>query len=437
MQRLILLGLNHVSAPLEVREKLAFDAAGRDAALKSLREKFPACEAVLLCTCNRVEIYVARETHGHPRPEELSQFMVDLRGLSLDGIKPHLYEKTDRDVVAHLFAVASSMDSMVLGETQILGQVRQAYDAARAIDAAGTMLHPLFQRALAVGKEILTQTSLAEGRLSVASVAVDYAARIFDTFSDKTVLSIGAGKMASLFLTNLISLRPGKLLICNRDPAKAEILARKFNGTAAPYENLADHLAEADIVVTSTGSTEPIITRGQFETVMRRRRYKSVFLIDIALPRDIESQVGKLENVYLYNLDDLQKASSATRSQRTAAMDAANDILNRHVEEFIAWHRTRQLGPLIDQLYKKSHAVAQEELTRTLAKMNGISQTDREHLEDLTRRIVNKLLHDPIQQLRNGESLHGPAARYLHAMEKMFQLQEQNPQEDPPQSDDP
>jgi glutamyl-tRNA reductase len=299
------------------------------------------------------------------------------------------------------------------------------------------MLHPLFQRALAVGKEILTQTSLAEGRLSVASVAVDYAARIFDTFSDKTVLSIGAGKMASLFLTNLISLRPGKLLICNRDPAKAEILARKFNGTAAPYENLADHLAEADIVVTSTGSTEPIITRGQFETVMRRRRYKSVFLIDIALPRDIESQVGKLENVYLYNLDDLQKASSVTRSQRTAAMDAANAILNRHVEEFIAWHRTRQLGPLIDQLYKKSHAVAQEELTRTLSKMNGISQTDREHLEDLTRRIVNKLLHDPIQQLRNGESLHGPAARYLHAMEKMFQLQEQNPQEDPPQSDDP
>jgi glutamyl-tRNA reductase len=433
MQRLMLLGLNHTTAALEVREKLAFDARQRDAALSALRDRFGPCEVLLLSTCNRVEIYVARETHGHPRPDELFQFLGDLRQLPVDQIKPHSYQKTERAVVAHLFAVASSLDSMVLGETQILGQVRQAYDAARNLGVAGTMLNPLFQRAIAVGKEILTQTSLAEGRLSIASVAADYAGQIFDTFSDKTVLCVGAGKMAGLFLAKLASLKPGKILICNRDPAKAIALTQKYGGEPAAYENLSEHLAAADIIVTSTGSTTPIITRPMFETVMRRRRYKSVFLIDIALPRDVAADVGELENVFLYNLDDLQQTIAATRTQRGAALQAANEILNRHVEEFIAWQRTRELGPVIDQLYRRSHALAQEELFRTLSKLTDVSAADREHLEDLTRRIVNKLLHDPIQQLRESDNLHGSGARYLHAVEKIFQLETPD---DPPQSDD-
>jgi glutamyl-tRNA reductase len=270
----------------------------------------------------------------------------------------------------------------------------------------------------------LTETSLAEGRLSVASVAVKCARRIFDTFADKTVLSIGAGKMANLMLTSLAELKPGKLLICNRDAGKAAELAAKYGGQSAEFEKLADHLAAADIVLTSTGSASPIIGKTMFESAMRRRRYKPVFLIDIAVPRDIAADVGEVQNVYLYNLDDLQQVVSSTRGQRSAALEAANKILARHVEEFANWHRARQLGPLIDQLHRRWHAVAQEELQRTLGKLPNVTADEREHLEELTRRLVNKLLHDPIRQLRESDQMHGPATQYIHAMEKLFGLDE-------------
>jgi glutamyl-tRNA reductase len=389
MHRLILLGLNHTTAPLAVREKLAFNAEQRAAALTALRERFSPCEAVLLSTCNRVELYVAGETHGKPKAEEVLEFFAGLRSLDAN-----------------------------------LGQVREAYEAARNLGMAGPMLHPLFQRAAAVSKKVMAETSLAEGRLSVASIAVEYARRIFDVFSDKTVLSIGAGKMASLVLAHLAALSPGSLVICNRHTAKAQQLAEKFSGRVAAFETLADQLAAADIVVSSTGALEPIITRKTFETVMKRRRHKPVFLIDIAVPRDVESAVGELENVYLYNMDDLQQVVAATRGQRQGSIEAAGKIVAEQVEEFTQWHRTRQLGPVIDQLYRRSHTIAQEELTRALQKLPNISESEKHHLEDLTRRIVNKLLHDPVQMLRDSENLHQPTERYVHAMEKLFNLEE-------------
>lgn len=423
MQRLLLLGLNHKTAPLELRERLAFTPEQRRDALLALHNRFDQCEAVLLSTCNRVELYIARQMHGHPRLAELAEFLAGHRNLSLLQVQPCLYEKTERDVVTHLFNVAASLDSMVLGEAQILSQVRESYEAAVEAGTAGAMLHPLFQRAVAVGKQIRTETALGQGRASVATVAVDYARRIFDVFSDKTVLSIGAGKMSGLVLAGISQLQPGKLLVCNRDPVKAAALARQFSGSPASIDRLADHLAAADIVVTSTGATEPIITRAIFETVIRRRRYKPVFIIDIAVPRDVAADVGKIENVYLYNVDDLQEAVSATLDKRSTAAVAAGKIVEEQVRAFIAWHRARMMGPLIDQLYKRSHAVAQEELSRTVSKLAGITTGDREHLEELTRRIVNKLLHDPIQVLRETETVHTPMTQYLHAIEKLFKLE--------------
>ncbi len=426
MQRLTLLGLNHKTAPLELREKLDFSPPQRTEALAALRERFGQCEAVLLSTCNRVELYVARQTHGHPRSTELAEFLAAGRDVKVAEFQANLYEKSERDVVSHLFSVASSLDSMVLGETQIMGQVREAYEAARLAGTAGPLLHPLFQRASAVAKQVMSQTTLGEGRSSVATIAVEYARRIFDGFSDKTVLSIGAGKMAGLMLENLAALKPSKLLVCNRDPAKAESLANNFGATAAPLDHLADHLALADIVVTSTGSTEPIITRALFEGVMRRRRYKPVFLIDIAVPRDVAADVGKIENVYLYNLDDLQQAVMATRNQRSAAAEAAGKIVERHVNDFVAWHRTRMIGPLIDQLYQRSHAVAREELTRLVGKLSAVSDEDKRQLEELMRRIVNKLLHDPVQALRESNGDHAPMTQYLHAVQKLFKLDDRD-----------
>ncbi len=249
MHRLVLTGLNHTTAPLEVREKLAFPGDQRSAFLTLFHEKHPESEAVLLSTCNRIELYVGRSIHGHPRGEEMIEMMAAFHSLPGPTVAQHFYRKTDREAVTHVFSVASSLDSMVLGETQILGQVREAYDLACAGGTAGALLNPLFQRAISVGKQVMTQTKLSEGRVSVASVAVDHARQIFDHFADKTVLTIGAGKMTTLVIQNFQALTPGKLLICNRDPQKAVALAERFGGQQVPYESLDDHIVAADIVI--------------------------------------------------------------------------------------------------------------------------------------------------------------------------------------------
>ncbi len=422
MQRLLLLGLNHTTAPLAVRERLALSADRHQQAIEAFRVRFGDAEAVLLSTCNRVELYTARATHGHPRAEEMLAFLAEFQQVPASEFQSHIYEKSDRAVVEHLFAVASSLDSMVLGETQILGQVRAAYDLSAKLSAAGAMLNPLFQRAIAVGKQVMSGTTLNEGRLSVASVAVDHAKQIFETFTDKTVLCIGAGKMAAAVLQNFASLRPSELLIANRDPMKAAGLAGRFGGVAVPFEKLSEHLVAADIVISSTGAAHPIITRTQFDSLRRQRRGRPIVLIDIAVPRDVEAAVGDLENVYLYNVDDLQQVVAGTLASRKDAIDAARGIVARSVEEFLIWHRTRELGPVIDQLYKRSHELAREELERTIGKLPNVSAEEKQHLEELTRRIVNKLLHDPIKTLRESGTAHGPAGQYVHAMQKIFQL---------------
>jgi glutamyl-tRNA reductase len=313
---------------------------------------------------------------------------------------------------------------MVLGETQILGQVREAYDAASQMGACGAILNPLFQRAIAVGKEVLSATGIAEGRVSVASVAVDYARRIFDSFADKTVLSIGAGKMAALVLQSFAALKPKRLLVCNRNAEKANALAARFSGEAADFDRLDDHLVAADIVVSSTGSAHPIITAARVASLRKAMRYRPIFMIDIALPRDVEAAVGDLENVYLCNIDDLQQVVAQTLSQRSGALDAARAIVNKHVDGFVAAQRTREMGPLIDRLANRYHALASEELKRTINKLTNLSEAERSHLEELTRRIVNKLLHDPITMLRNTEGMHGTTSQYLHALERLFKLEE-------------
>jgi glutamyl-tRNA reductase len=344
MQRLLLLGLNHTTAPIGVREQLVFSPEEATHALRTLKERYAGIEAALLSTCNRTELYIARELHGHPRAEEMASFLADMRKIPRESFAPYLYEKSEKDVVTHLFSVATSLDSMVLGETQILGQVRIAYDLAMQSQTAGPMLNPLFQRALAVGKQVMHETSLAEGHVSVASVAVDFARRIFDRFSDKTVLCIGAGKMAQLVLKSFMSSKLGRLVVCNRDPSRADDLARRCGGEAIPFDRLNEQLTIADIVVSSTGSTTPIITRAGFEPLLRARRYRPIFLMDIALPRDIDSAVGELENVYLYNLDDLQKVTAQTHAARRETIDAARQIVRAAVEQYAAWNRGREMG---------------------------------------------------------------------------------------------
>lgn len=423
MRRLLLLGLNHATAPLEVREKIAFSSAQRDRALDELKARFPEAETVLLSTCNRVEIYTAREVHGHPRVEQLIEFLAEFHGIDSKLFAMHLYSKNERDAIAHLFSVTCSLDSMVLGETQIIGQVREAYDIAKARGLTGQMLNPLFQRAIAAGKEVMHATSINEGRMSVASVAVSYARQIFDTFEDKTVLNIGAGKMGVLVLQSVAQLRPRRLLICNRSPERAAELATRFGGEAVSFDGLDQHLAAADIVISSTGAPHPIITQARMASLRKAMRYRPIFLIDIALPRDVEPGVGDLENVYLYNIDDLQQVVGETINQRKEAIDSARAIVEKHVEQFLAWQRSREMGPVIDRLSKRYHAIAADEVARIRTKMPNLSEGERALLDELARRIVNKLLHDPIARLRESEGAH--SSQFLYALEKLFNLGEE------------
>lgn len=409
MNRYLLLGLNHTTAPLEVREKLAFSPAQQQDALARFRQRFPDSEAVLISTCNRVELYAARPHHGHPRTEEMIQFLAEFHDAPGAVFSSHLYHKSDNAVIEHLFSVASSLDSMVLGETQILGQVRSAYETAQSLHTTGPLLNPLFQRAIAVGKEVLSTTTLAEGRVSVASVAVECAGKIFESLADKTVLTIGAGKMTSLVLGAFMRgsytpSKPGKLLVCNRDPAKAALLAARYQGQATPYERLTESLAQADIVITSTGSPRPIIDKPMLRRALQLRRFSPMFLIDIALPRDISVEAATLEQAYVYNLDDLQRVVAATQTSRQGAAHHASQIVATHVTDFLEHHRARDVGPVIDDLYKKYRLLADEELQRTLDRLPNITQEQQALLRRLLHRIVNKILHEPVKQLRKGEA---------------------------------
>jgi glutamyl-tRNA reductase len=434
MRQLLLTGLNHATAALEVRERLALPADRMAAATEEFRRRFGGSEVVFLSTCNRVEVYAAatatgvrtgeaRPSHGH-RAEagdahdggpDIASFLADFHGVPRGDFLPSLYTKRGRDAAVHLFNVAASLDSMVLGETQILGQVRAGYDTARQLGSTGPMLNGLFQRALAAGKRVMSQTPLVEGRCSAASVAVDFARGVFEHFQDKSVLCVGSGKMVSLVLRHFAALRPGRLVVLGRDVEKAKALAVRHNGEGASIDLLADHLAGADIIITSTGASHPIITRELFRKLQRRRRFRPAFIIDLAVPRDVEAAVGKLGNVHLYNIDDLQQVVGNTERVRGGAIEAASAILAQHVQEWAVWNRQRELGPAIRALYERYQELARRELRREAGAISD------ERIEALARRLTNKLLHEPMRVLRS-PALGHEGARYLHAMNELFSL---------------
>lgn len=426
MKRLRLLGLSHHTAPLEQRERLAF---GRNELVDALRQLQPelgeASECILLCTCNRVELYAALEaaiveTGNVP---DLCSRLCATRGIDPATVTGGTYSAVGEGVVRQLFRVAGSLDSLVPGEQQILGQVRSAYEASQEAQTSGPLLHSLFQRAIAVGKEIQRSTALSAGRLSIGSVAVGYAEEIFDHLDDKTVLCIGAGKMTRLVLDRLREkVMPRRLVVCNRNAQKARSFAAPFGGVGVGLEALDDELAKADIVITGTGSREPILTANRIKPVLRRRRYQPLFIIDIAVPRDVEPAVGKLTNVYLYDVDDLQSAVERTLEGRREAISEAEAIVERHVHAYIAWHRGRDVGPTIDRLYEFAHEVAAQEARRTVRKLGTPDEAQQAAIAEMSRRIVNKLLHPPVSKLRQtpGDDRHGIA--YRHAIQQLFEL---------------
>ncbi|MFQ5688330.1 MAG: glutamyl-tRNA reductase, partial [Candidatus Scalindua sp.] len=298
-------GLNHDSAPVEVREKIAFSASSVPIALSSFTQSFPLSEAVILSTCNRVEIY-ATSPDNSLNKEALLDFFSAFHGLPKEKFADHMYHHQDMNAVRHLFFVASSLNSGVLGETQIISQVKEAYMTATTAETTGSILNQLFQRSLNVAKDVHTKTSIGKGNISVSTVAVDLAIKVFKDFSDKTIFIIGAGEMCELVLKHLVERGAKTAIVANRNYDKAKSLAEEYDGKAINYENLDDYLPQADIVISSTASPRPVIHTEHIKSAIKTRRGNPMLLIDIAVPRDIDPKIAKIDNVYLYNIDDLQ-----------------------------------------------------------------------------------------------------------------------------------
>ena len=410
-----IVGCNFRTAPVELREKLAFADAARDAATLELAAMAHG-EAAILSTCNRVELLVVGDAF------DAAAFLGQVHGLPAERLRPHLYDKADADAVMHLCRVAASLESLVLGEGQIAGQVKQAYEAAQALGTAGPLLNALLPHALRAAKRVRTETGIARGHVSVSSVAVDYVRQVFDTFADKTILVVGAGKMARLTLVHLKALQPGRILVTNRSPAKAAEVAGVCGGRAVPWEKLDDALAEADIVLSTTGAPEPIMPRGRFEANVRpRRKGGTLVVLDIAVPRDFDPAIHDGDAVCLINIDDLMNIRTQTLGSRQKHVAPAEAILAAEVRRFLSEWERRRNGPVIQQLRTEVDRVRAEVVGPMLAKLNGkLTPAEREYVEGAFRLFQNRLLHGPIAALHEHTNDGGTL---LDALKKMFRLQ--------------
>ena len=427
VMRTLAIGCNHRSAPVQLREKLAFDHGAIESALEHFRAEFPTAQAVILSTCNRVEIYVARPVNQHPRIEEIMTFLGNCHQLPTQEFTESLYSYEDGDAIRHLFRVVSSLDSMVLGESEILAQVKEAYGAARQAHAIGPWLDRLFQRAIRVGKNVHARTVIATGRISVGSVAVALARQVFSRFDDKTVLMVGAGNMGELTLRHMLKTRPQRLWVTNRTPERAVELAERLRRQqpvhveVVPFEQWTEQLAEVDIVISSTASREPILTRQQVSHLPRQRRYRSLLLIDIAVPRDIAAEVGKLDGFYLYNIDDLQSVVEMNLVQRRDAISVCYEIIERNVIEFLQNQPRQDMGTLTLALQQHLQAISEQEFQRIIPKAENLSDHDRQLISEMLHRINQKILHQPIRHLSN-ETGEGLIDVYADTLRTLFDL---------------
>jgi len=420
-----LVGCSHHTAPIEVRERLAFTGDQTQAALADLRQRFPAAESVLVSTCNRVEVYTAAEDPALcPTHHQLVDFLASFHRLDAVEIFDALFERTGEDAVRHLFMVASSLDSMVVGEAQILSQVKQAYELARATRNAGPLTNAAFQAALRVAKRVANETSINQRRVSIPSVAVaDFAKAIFEHFGDKRVLVIGAGEMGEETVRYLIDEGVREITVVNRHPGRAQALAARIGATARPWDHLHAALVEADLVISTTGAAEPILTSGAFQAIHQAREQRPLFLLDLAVPRDIEPAVGDFLGVYLYSIDDLKQTCEANRQEREKEWPKAERIVDEETVRFMAELHHRATGPTIQRLKAQADEIKAEELRRLLNKLSDLDERSRNELERSFDRLVNKLLHPPLESLRD-EAERGPPHGLLEALKRLFQLKD-------------
>ena len=421
---LFLLGVSHRTAPLELRERLDFSSRDVGAAVERLASRASATESVVLSTCNRSEIYVASEDPERAR-EELVAFLSEYHGLPRDAFSPHLFALDDAEAARHLFRVAAGLDSLVVGEPQILGQVKDAFQVAAQRHCTGPLLGKAFEWAFGVGKRVRSETALGEGAVSASFAAVALARKIFGRLNGRSALVVGAGETSTLTAEHLKGHGVGEIIVTSRTAAHAESLAERVGGHAAPWGDLGAALSKADIVVTATGSQRPIITREMVSSTTGRQRPDPLFIIDLAVPRDVDPAVGEIEQVFLYNIDDLQNLVNENLSRRGAEIARAEAIVSEELARFAAWQRSRAAVPTVVALRQRFDAIRRAELQRLEGKLSGLPPDVRAKVDEVSRLIVEKLLLEPTEQLKALPDEETQAA-YTEAVNRLFRLRDED-----------
>jgi len=416
-----LIGVNHKSAPVEVRERLAIPESHLPDALKRLIQHPGVNEAMIVSTCNRVELLAGSQNGG----ADLRQFLGDYFQMDRTQMDPHLYEYREQDAVRHLFRVTSSLDSMVIGEAQILGQVKEAYATARAVGALHSQLDQLMTRAFAVAKRVRTETAVGTSAVSVASVAVELAKKIFGSLQGKNVYLVGAGKMTELAARHLLAHGAGSIFVANRTYDRAIRLAEMFNGQAIEFNRLYDTCDRADIVITSTGAPHAIFRREHGEQFLSRRKNRPMFFIDIAVPRDVDPEMNKLDGIFVYDIDDLQQGVASHVADRQKEAERADQIIDTEVERFQARLQTLDVVPTIVSLQDHLETIRQVEIDRVRGRLGQLSPEQQLAIEGLTRGIVNKIMHTPISTLKTA-ARESEATTVVEVVRRLFNLQQED-----------
>ncbi len=426
MNNIVSIGTSHHVAPIEFREKLAFSEEQLIESLHNLRSSYHLKEAVILSTCNRVEVYaVANPQMTTESPAKtLIDFLSHYHRIGVDMLKKWSYLHQNIESIQHLFRVTSSLDSMVVGESQIVGQVKEAYDISRSAGGSGTILNRLFTKAFSVGKRIRSETTIASGAVSISYAAVELAKKIFNTLEDKTVAIIGAGEMSELTAKHLVANGVSKVIVANRTYERAVKLAEKFNGIPVSYDEDLSFLIDADIVISSTEAPNYMIERKPLAEIMKKRKYQYMFLIDIAVPRDIEPDVSKINHAFLYNIDDLEAVVASNIKDRHEEANRAEQIVTEEAHRFHDQLQILEVNPTIKALHQQFQDIADVELQECL-NLTELSTSQEAAITSMAHAIVKKLLHHPVKNLRNsvndGNTDH---SQYVLALKQLFALDE-------------
>jgi glutamyl-tRNA reductase len=416
---IVIAGVSHRTAPVAVRESLAFPKERIAEALSRLRAELGVREVMILSTCNRVEVYAREEERG--AAECLVPFFSVFHGRPASELEPYLYRMEGEAAVRHAFRVAASLDSMVIGEPQILGQVKEAYQIAEEAGALGSALNALRNRSLAAAKKARTETGIGQNAVSISYVAVELARKIFGELKDRNVLLVGAGKMSELAAKHLVRNGARATVLGGRTFARAEELAAALGGRAAPLESLRAELSRADIVISGTGAAGIVIRKDDVDAARAARRHRPMFLIDIAVPRDIDSGVAELEGVFLYDIDDLRSVADANLRERRKEAAAAEAIVEREVRDFLAWQRSLDAVPLLVELRRRGDAIRKAEVEKALKRFGPLTAEQEAILEAATSAIVNKLLHPPTVHLKE-MAKDGPMPDQIALIRKLLGL---------------